>query len=152
MLSLYMVIKNNYYISWGDLETSLKKDYASKYPLIYDYKTVKLGRISFAKLEIMDVKKLSATRINTNSESLKLQEIIKKAKEYTYNEQQPNAELLASAGGNCQAFAVYVKYMCDKNDLESTIAYTDSHMYNIINIDSKEYKVDVIFNIIEEVT
>lgn len=139
MLSL---LSTNNWVYGTDTDAFLKKTYGDKYPLIYQYNEITLLDFKHIKPNISkrsDIK----THIYSSENPY---EIVKKllaiAEKFKYIESNRNPRILETIGGNCQAFSIWFKFQCDANKIPCIIDYTDTHMFNIIAINSEDYTPD----------
>lgn len=118
------------------------------YYRIYSYDYFDLG-----KKYLVILKKAVKYRLPVykGTQREKLQKIINYLSKYEIDENQSNPNLIIKYGGNCQAYALLLDKMCQKNGIESELKGTKDHVYVIAHADGKTYKVDIINKSVEEV-
>lgn len=70
---------------------------------------------------------------------------------FNFSESQSNPNEIEEFGGNCQAFTLLFKKMCDEGGIENYVETTETHMSNLVVLNNKKYKIDVPNRILEEV-
>lgn len=126
----------------GDIEESLKSRYKDEYYDVYDYDYVTIGETKF--ILVKNTFKEELPKFTGDSSDV-FMKCFDETEKFVYVENQPNPNKLKSDGGNCHAFAIYFKKLCELNGLKcEIIPKSKNHLINRVTINKDIYLVDTV--------
>lgn len=135
----------------SNIELSLHDTLGDDYFNVYDYRRLDIGDFHILYLHEGVTQELP---VFTGTDSDKIMQIIDYLSQYDFELNQPNPNLIPARGGNCQAFAIVFKKLCDNCNIMCEIITDDSeatHVYNRVYTDTGIYNIDTIKRTINEV-
>lgn len=130
------------------LDDAIQKKAPNDYYKYYNYKIIDLALIKVVQANFK-IDCDSPSFLGTEED--KVSKIFEYLETFKYSENQPNPNHLKDDGGNCQAFSLMFKKLCDDSGVECYIKTSDSHMNNLVVVNNRKYKIDVPNKIFEEV-
>lgn len=131
--------------------TTIDEYYSTTKPLVIGYDIIDLKLFEIVKTEKIDFNKVPIKDIGSyNSESECIDKILEAIGDVNYNEAQSDPNKIDSMGGNCQAYTLLLETYLRKYQLESDIAFSNIHMYNVVRVDGVWYDLDLINSIMEK--
>lgn len=146
LLTLTIVIATVEYsdidVTSQDIEGYLKDEYKDNYYEIYDFDYLKIGSTKFVFIKNKFKEKLPKFNGDCSDVFMKC---FDETEKFVYVENQPNPNKLKDEGGNCHAFAIYFKKLCEFNELDcEIIPKSKNHLINKVTIDGDVYLVDTV--------
>lgn len=135
----------------GDLEECLMDRLKDDYVYLYDYKYVSVPLTSFNLVfpSMANVNDSELPSFNGSDEEI-INQSVNFIKEFDYNYSQSNpSRLLKEGEGNCHSMSIVLNKILHKHGLSSDIVIEEDHAYNLVEIKSKSYKIDIAKELIE---
>lgn len=150
MLSLG-ILASKVTIAKGDPDLVLEERYGEKLGHIISYKWVELsGDYKIIIPEFYDIK--DHYEIEASTEDDAFTEVVSKFADFTYLEHQSDPNKLFSEGGNCQAVSLYVYDTFKRAGYDTGLVLEESHMFPWVEINGVKYQVDLVKNIVKEMS
>lgn len=131
----------------GTIENVLQNERADFYE-IYDYKYISMKSKTIVFIKKNFDENLPSFSGDLNSRFMSCYDYVSK---FTYVKNQSNPNKAKTEGGNCQALSLYLKYLLNKNNIDSKLEGTKDHVYLIVSLGNSNFKVDISNKIVEEV-
>lgn len=126
----------------NDLESFLEYKYKDKYPLILDYTDIDV--VGLHLLSPRYIRDFKVDKKFEGSTKQKIISMISYVNSFPYNRYQGEPAFIKTKGGNCQAKSLYFKACLDNEKIENKIEHTKKHMYNIVVVNGKNIKIDLV--------
>ena len=137
-------------VSNKDVNKELEEMYQSDYPNILSYASINIGDKKLLYLNKYKPKEYNLDFIKGNTKEEKLNEIVQHVGKIPYSEFQNNPNK-SYDGLNCQGYALMIRDMCKQIDVPCKIRHTSNHMYDIVELNGQEYKLDIINGKMEKI-
>lgn len=142
---------SNYCVVFGNnVETALESKLGDEYPNVLNLNYYKLGNMYIVNTVDYKNKDWDINMPPNQAKGNEVSYIIGYLNKIPYMENQNDPNKALENGANCQAYALMFRDMCRQYEIPCKIEHTTDHMYDVIQLDGKSYKIDLVNNIMEE--